>query len=37
MSVTYQVVKKYGHNIGLSCAFRQFRAKGSHCLFIHGF
>lgn len=28
--------KTYGHNIGLSCAFRQWRAH-SHCRFIHGY
>lgn len=28
--------KCYGHEIGLSCAFRQWRAD-SHCRFIHGY
>jgi 6-pyruvoyltetrahydropterin/6-carboxytetrahydropterin synthase len=28
--------KTYGHNIGLSCAFRQWRAD-SHCRFLHGY
>ena len=28
--------KKYGHEIGLSAAFRQWRAE-SHCRFIHGY
>lgn len=28
--------KTYGHEVGLSCAFRQWRA-GSHCQFIHGY
>lgn len=28
--------KKYGHEVGLSCAFRQWRAH-SHCRFIHGY
>lgn len=28
--------KTYGHDIGLSCAFRQWRAK-SHCRFLHGY
>lgn len=28
--------KTYGHEIGLSCAFRQWRAE-SHCSLIHGY
>jgi 6-pyruvoyltetrahydropterin/6-carboxytetrahydropterin synthase len=32
----YQVVKTYGHDIGLSACFRQWRAK-SHCSLIHGY
>jgi 6-pyruvoyltetrahydropterin/6-carboxytetrahydropterin synthase len=28
--------KEYGHNVGLSCAFRQWRAH-SHCRLIHGY
>lgn len=28
--------KTYGHEVGLSCAFRQWRAK-SHCSLIHGY
>lgn len=28
--------KTYCHNIGLSCCFRQWRAK-SHCRFLHGY
>jgi len=28
--------KTYTHNIGLSCAFRQWRAE-SHCRFLHGY
>lgn len=32
----YQVTKTYGHDIGLSACFRQWRAK-SHCRFIHGY
>lgn len=28
--------KTYGHNVGLSCAFRQWRAE-SHCRFLHGY
>ncbi|QJD54351.1 6-carboxytetrahydropterin synthase [Aminobacter phage Erebus] len=34
--MTYRSTKTYGHEIGLSCAFRQWRAK-SHCRFIHGY
>ena len=32
----YQSTKKYGHERGLSCAFRQWRAE-SHCRFLHGY
>lgn len=32
----YSVTKTYGHERGLSCAFRQWRAK-SHCSTIHGY
>jgi 6-pyruvoyltetrahydropterin/6-carboxytetrahydropterin synthase len=32
----YQSTKTYGHEVGLSCAFRQWRAK-SHCRFLHGY
>lgn len=28
--------KKFGHDIGLSCAFRQWRAE-SHCRLLHGY
>jgi len=28
--------KTYGHEVGLSCAFRQWRAE-SHCRLIHGY
>lgn len=34
--MTFQCTKTYGANLGLSCAFRQWRAK-SHCRFIHGY
>jgi len=33
----YQIVKRYGHEEGLSCAFRQWRAEDTHCRFIHGY
>lgn len=32
----YQSTKTYGHELGLSCAFRQWRAN-SHCKFVHGY
>lgn len=32
----YQSTKTYGHELGLSAAFRQWRAQ-SHCRFIHGY
>lgn len=32
----YVSTKTYGHDIGLSCAFRQWRAE-SHCRFLHGY
>lgn len=36
-SKVYQVVKTYGHERGLSCAFRQWRADHSHCSLLHGY
>lgn len=36
MSPRHRVVKTYGHDLGLSCAFRQWRAT-SHCRFLHGY
>jgi 6-pyruvoyltetrahydropterin/6-carboxytetrahydropterin synthase len=32
----YRSSKTYGHEVGLSCAFRQWRAD-SHCRFLHGY
>lgn len=32
----WQSTKKYGHEVGMSCAFRQWKAD-SHCRFIHGY
>lgn len=32
----YQVTKTYGHERGISCAFRQWKAN-SHCNQIHGY
>lgn len=34
--MTYKSTKTYGHELGLSCAFRQWRAE-SHCRFLHGY
>ena len=34
--IEFRSTKTYAHNLGLSCAFRQWRAK-SHCRFIHGY
>lgn len=32
----FQSTKTYTHSVGLSCAFRQWRAD-SHCKFLHGY
>lgn len=32
----FRSTKKYGHEVGFSCAFRQWRAQ-SHCKFLHGY
>lgn len=32
----YHSTKTYTHSVGLSCAFRQWRAN-SHCRFLHGY
>lgn len=34
--MTYRSTKTFGHNLGISCAFRQWRAD-SHCNKIHGY
>jgi 6-pyruvoyltetrahydropterin/6-carboxytetrahydropterin synthase len=34
--MAYQSTKKYGHEVGFSCAFRQWKAE-SHCRFLHGY
>jgi 6-pyruvoyltetrahydropterin/6-carboxytetrahydropterin synthase len=34
--VSYRSTKTYGHDVGLSCAFRQWRAD-SHCAKLHGY
>lgn len=33
----YITTKTFGHNLGISCAFRQWRATHSHCQFLHGY
>ena len=33
----YQSTKTFGHDLGISCAFRQWRAIHSHCSKIHGY
>ena len=33
---TFKSGKNYSHSVGLSCAFRQWRAE-SHCRFLHGY
>lgn len=33
----WRVIKTYGHEEGLSCAFRQWQAADSHCRFLHGY
>lgn len=32
----FRSTKKYGHEVGISCAFRQWKAP-SHCRFLHGY
>lgn len=34
--MTFQSTKTYGHEIGMSAAFRQWRAD-SHCKYLHGY
>jgi len=33
----FRSTKTYGHNEGLSCCFRQWRATHSHCRLLHGY
>lgn len=35
--MTFTSTKTYGHEVGLSCAFRQWRASHSHCRYLHGY
>lgn len=34
--MNYQSTKTFGHDLGLSCCFRQHRAD-SHCRYLHGY
>lgn len=34
--MTFRSTKTFGHELGLSCCFRQWRAQ-SHCRFLHGY
>jgi 6-pyruvoyltetrahydropterin/6-carboxytetrahydropterin synthase len=34
--MSYEVEKHYGHDLGLSCVYRQWRAD-SHCSMLHGY
>lgn len=34
--MAYYSTKRYGHEVGMSCAFRQHRAE-SHCRLLHGY
>lgn len=33
----YTSTKTFGHDLGLSACFRQWRAEHSHCSFLHGY
>jgi 6-pyruvoyltetrahydropterin/6-carboxytetrahydropterin synthase len=33
----FRSTKRYGHEVGITCAFRQWRAQTSHCQYIHGY
>lgn len=35
--MTFQSTKTYGHDLGLSCCFRQPKATHSHCSKLHGY
>lgn len=35
--MSFHSTKTYGHEVGLSCCFRQWRAKHSHCSKLHGY
>jgi 6-pyruvoyltetrahydropterin/6-carboxytetrahydropterin synthase len=33
----FRTIKRYGHERGFSCAFRQWKATDSQCSYIHGY
>lgn len=35
--MTYISTKTWGHDVGLSACFRQWRSSHSHCQFLHGY
>jgi 6-pyruvoyltetrahydropterin/6-carboxytetrahydropterin synthase len=35
--MTHYSTKQYGHDIGISACFRQWRAEHSHCKYLHGY
>lgn len=35
--MTYRSTKTFGHELGLSACFRQWRATHSHCQYLHGY
>lgn len=37
IQMPYRITKRYGHEEGWSCTFRQWRAEDSHCRYIHGY
>lgn len=36
-TLQFASTKTYTHSEGLSCCFRQWRAKDSHCQYLHGY
>lgn len=35
--MTYSSTKTFGHDVGLSACFRQWRSTHSHCQYLHGY
>lgn len=35
--ILYKSTKTYGNDVGISCAFRQWKATHSHCSKLHGY
>lgn len=35
--MTFYTTKTFDHNLGISAAFRQWRATHSHCQYLHGY